>query len=396
MPLPPLVDPVETLTVDEVKRYSRHIIIPEIGMAGQKRLRNSRVLAIGAGGLGSPVLVYLAAAGVGTIGVVEFDVVDESNLQRQIIHGQSDVGRSKAESARDSIKEINPFIDVVLHQERLDSTNVMEIFGQYDLIVDGTDNFATRYLVNDAAVLLGKPYVWGSIFRFDGQASVFWAEHGPCYRCLYPEPPPPGMVPSCAEGGVLGVMAGTMGTLQANEAIKLLTGVGEPLLGQLVIYDALESSVRKVRIRKDPECAVCGENPTVTELIDYEAFCGTISEAAAEAARDSTISVLELKDMLEARERGDTDFLLVDVREPAEYEIVRIDGAVLVPKNEFLMGSALEDLPQDKPIVLHCKVGGRSAEVLAVVKGAGFGNAVHVGGGVVAWVNQVEPDKPTY
>jgi len=396
VPLPPLVDPVESLTVDEVKRYSRHIIIPEIGMAGQKRLRNSRVLAIGAGGLGSPVMVYLAAAGVGTIGVVDFDVVDESNLQRQIIHGQSDVGRSKAESARDSIKEINPYIDVVLHQERLDSTNVMEIFGQYDLIVDGTDNFATRYLVNDAAVLLGKPYVWGSIFRFDGQASVFWAEHGPCYRCLYPEPPPPGMVPSCAEGGVLGVMAGTMGTLQANEAIKLLTGVGEPLLGQLVIYDALESSLRKVRIRKDPECAVCGENPTVTELIDYEAFCGTISDAAAEAARDSTISVLELKDMLDARERGDTDFLLVDVREPAEYEIVRIDGAVLVPKNEFLMGSALEDLPQDKPIVLHCKVGGRSAEVLAVVKGAGFGNAVHVGGGVVAWVNQVEPDKPTY
>ncbi len=396
MPLPPLVDPVESLTVDEVKRYSRHIIIPEIGMAGQKRLRNSRVLAIGAGGLGSPVMVYLAAAGVGTIGVVDFDVVDESNLQRQIIHGQSDVGRSKAESARDSIKEINPYIDVVLHQERLDSTNVMQIFGQYDLIVDGTDNFATRYLVNDAAVLLGKPYVWGSIFRFDGQASVFWAEHGPCYRCLYPEPPPPGMVPSCAEGGVLGVMAGTMGTLQANEAIKLLTGVGEPLLGQLVIYDALESSLRKVRIRKDPECAVCGENPTVTELIDYEAFCGTISDAAAEAARDSTISVLELKDMLDARERGDTDFLLVDVREPAEYEIVRIDGAVLVPKNEFLMGSALEDLPQDKPIVLHCKVGGRSAEVLAVVKGAGFGNAVHVGGGVVAWVNQVEPDKPTY
>lgn len=396
MSLPPLVEPAESLTVDEVKRYSRHIIIPEVGMAGQKRLQNAKVLAIGAGGLGSPVLVYLAAAGVGTLGIVEFDIVDESNLQRQIIHGQSDVGRSKGESARDSIKEINPYIDVVLHEERLDSTNVMALFAQYDLIVDGTDNFATRYLVNDAAVLLGKPYVWGSIYRFDGQASVFWAEHGPCYRCLYPEPPPPGMVPSCAEGGVLGVMAGTMGTLQANEAIKLITGVGEPLLGQLVVYDALESVFRKVRIRKDPGCAVCGENPTVTELIDYDAFCGTISPEAAEAARDSTISVIDLKEMLAARERGDTDFLLVDVREPAEYEIVKIDGAVLIPKNEFLMGNALEEMPQDKPIVLHCKVGGRSAEVLAVVKGAGFSNAVHVGGGVVAWVNQVEPDKPTY
>ena len=396
MSLPPLVEPVDGLTIDEVKRYSRHIIIPEIGMAGQKRLRNARVLAIGAGGLGSPVLVYLAAAGVGTIGIVEFDVVDESNLQRQIIHGQSDIGRSKGESARESIKEINPYIDVVLHEERLDSSNVMEIFGQYDLIVDGTDNFATRYLVNDAAVLLGKPYVWGSIFRFDGQASVFWAEHGPCYRCLYPEPPPPGMVPSCAEGGVLGVMAGTVGTLQANEAIKLITGVGDPLIGELVVYDALESVFRKVRIRKDPNCAVCGDNPTVTELIDYETFCGTISPEAAEAARDSTISVIDLKEMLDARERGETDFLLVDVREPAEYEIVRIDGAVLIPKDEFLLGDALEDLPQDKPIVLHCKVGGRSAEVLAVVKGAGFSNAVHVGGGVVAWVNQVEPDKPSY
>ena len=396
MPLPPLVEPAESLTVDEVRRYSRHLIIPDVGMDGQKRLKNARVLAIGAGGLGSPVLVYLAAAGVGTIGVVEFDVVDESNLQRQIIHGQSDVGRPKAESARDSIREINPHVDVVLHQERLDSTNVMDIFADYDLIVDGTDNFATRYLVNDAAVLLGKPYVWGSIFRFDGQASVFWAEHGPCYRCLYPEPPPPGMVPSCAEGGVLGVMAGTMGTIQANEAIKLITGVGEPLLGSLLVYDALETSFRKVRIRKDPECAVCGKNPTVTELIDYDAFCGTVSQEAADAARDSTISVLELKDKLDRRERGEEDFVLIDVREPAEFEIVSIPGAVLIPKNEFLMGDALSQLPQDRPIVLHCKVGGRSAEVLAVVKAAGFADAVHVGGGVVAWVSQVEPDKPTY
>jgi sulfur-carrier protein adenylyltransferase/sulfurtransferase len=394
--VPPLVEPAAQLSVEEVKRYSRHIIIPEVAMAGQKRLKNARILAIGAGGLGSPALLYLAAAGVGTIGIVEFDTVDESNLQRQIIHGQSDIGRSKAESARDSIKEINPLIDVRLHEERLDSSNVMEIFGQYDLIVDGTDNFATRYLVNDAAVLLGKPYVWGSIYRFDGQASVFWAEHGPCYRCLYPEPPPPGMVPSCAEGGVLGVMAGTIGTFQANEAIKLLTGIGESLIGQLVIYDALESSVRKVRIRKDPHCAVCGENPTVTELIDYEAFCGVISDEAAEAAKDSTISVRDLQDKLGRRERGEEDFLLIDVREPAEFEIVSIPGAVLIPKNEFLMGNALEQLPQDKPIVLHCKVGQRSAEVLAVVKGAGFADATHVGGGVVAWVNQIEPAKPIY
>jgi len=394
--LPPLVEPASDLSIDEVKRYSRHIIIPEVAMAGQKRLKNARVLAIGAGGLGSPALMYLAAAGVGTIGIVEFDVVDESNLQRQIIHGQSDVGRSKSESARDSIKEINPFVTVQVHEERLDSSNVMQIFTQYDLIVDGTDNFATRYLVNDAAVLLGKPYVWGSIYRFDGQASVFWAEYGPCYRCLYPEPPPPGMVPSCAEGGVLGVMAGTIGTFQANEAIKLITGIGESLVGQLVIYDALEAQVRKVRIRKDPNCAVCGPNPTVTELIDYEAFCGTISQEAADAARESTISVRDLEQMLAARERGETDFVLIDVREPAEREIVAIDGSELIPKNEFLLGDALQSLPQDKPAVFYCKVGSRSAEVLAVVKGAGFANAKHVGGGVVAWVNQIEPAKPVY
>jgi len=394
--LPPLVEPASDLSIDEVKRYSRHIIIPEVAMAGQKRLKNARVLAIGAGGLGSPALMYLAAAGVGTIGIVEFDVVDESNLQRQIIHGQSDVGRSKSESARDSIKEINPFVTVQVHEERLDSSNVMQIFTQYDLIVDGTDNFATRYLVNDAAVLLDKPYVWGSIYRFDGQASVFWAEYGPCYRCLYPEPPPPGMVPSCAEGGVLGVMAGTIGTFQANEAIKLITGIGESLVGQLVIYDALEAQVRKVRIRKDPNCAVCGPNPTVTELIDYEAFCGTISQEAADAARESTISVRDLEQMLAARERGETDFVLIDVREPAEREIVAIDGSELIPKNEFLLGDALQSLPQDKPAVFYCKVGSRSAEVLAVVKGAGFANAKHVGGGVVAWVNQIEPAKPVY
>ena len=396
MSLPPLVDPADELTVDEVRRYSRHLIIPDVGMSGQKRLKNAKVLCVGAGGLGSPSLMYLAAAGVGTLGIVEFDVVDESNLQRQIIHGQSDIGRPKAESARDSVLEINPYVQVNLHGERLDSSNVMELFSQYDLIVDGTDNFATRYLVNDACVLLNKPYVWGSIYRFDGQASVFWAEQGPCYRCLYPEPPPPGMVPSCAEGGVLGVLCASIGSIQVNEAIKLITGIGETLLGRLMIYDALEMSYRQVKIRKDPQCAVCGENPTVTELIDYEAFCGTISDEAAEAARDSTITALQLKDMLDAREAGEEDFILIDVREPNEFEIVSIDGAVLIPKGEFLDGSALEKLPNDKRIILHCKVGGRSAEALAVVKGAGYSDAVHVGGGILQWIAQVEPDKPAY
>jgi sulfur-carrier protein adenylyltransferase/sulfurtransferase len=396
MSLPPLIEPADSLSIDEVRRYSRHLIIPDVGMAGQKRLKNARVLCVGAGGLGSPTLMYLAAAGVGTLGIVEFDVVDESNLQRQIIHGVSDIGRSKAESARDSVKEINPYVDVILHEERLDSSNVMELFAQYDLIVDGTDNFATRYLVNDACVLLGKPYVWGSIYRFDGQASVFWAEYGPCYRCLYPEPPPPGMVPSCAEGGVLGVLCASIGSIQVTEAIKLITGIGDPLLGRLKVYDALEMDYREVRIRKDPNCAVCGEHPTVTELIDYDAFCGTISDEAAEAARGSTITVRELKAMLDERERGERDFVLVDVREPVEWEIVQIDGAVLIPKGEFLDGSALEKLPHDKQIVLHCKVGGRSAEALAVVKGAGFGDAIHVGGGINAWVNEIEPDKPNY
>jgi sulfur-carrier protein adenylyltransferase/sulfurtransferase len=390
--LPPLVAPAADLTVDEVKRYSRHLIIPEIGMTGQKRLKNARVLCVGAGGLGSPALLYLAAAGVGTLGVIDFDTVDESNLQRQVIHGQSDIGRPKAESARDSIAEINPYVNVILYKEALTNDNVMEIFSQFDLIVDGTDNFATRYMVNDACVLLGKPYVWGSIYRFDGQASVFWAEHGPCYRCLYPDPPPPGMVPSCAEGGVLGVLCASIGSIQVNEAIKLLTGIGEPLAGRLMIYDALEMSYRTVRIRKDPECAICGKNPTITGLIDYDAFCGALSEDAQQAAAGSTITAGELKSMLD---NGD-DIFLVDVREPNEYEIVSIPGSVLIPKDQFLTGAALERLPQDKRIVLHCKSGARSAEALAVVKSAGFADAVHVGGGVLAWVNQVDPSLPTY
>jgi molybdopterin/thiamine biosynthesis adenylyltransferase/rhodanese-related sulfurtransferase len=398
--LPPLVEPAAELTNDEVRRYSRHLIIPDVGMDGQKRLKNAKVLVIGAGGLGSPALLYLAAAGVGTIGIAEFDEVDESNLQRQVIHGQSDVGKSKAQSAKESISEVNPLVEVVLHEERLDNDNVLGIFEQYDLIIDGTDNFATRYMVNDAAVLLGKPYVWGSIYRFDGQASVFWAAApggtAPCYRCLYPEPPPPGMVPSCAEGGVLGVLCASIGSIQVNEAIKLLTGIGEPLLGTLMIYDALEMEYRKLPVRKDPNCAICGENPTVTELIDYEAFCGALSEEATEAVVDSTISVTQLEQWLKERENGERDFVLVDVREPNEYEINKIPGSVLIPKGDFLNGTALEQLPGNKQVVLHCKTGVRSAEALAVVKGAGYGDAVHVGGGVAAWVNQIDPSQPAY
>jgi len=391
--LPPLVAPAEVLTVDEVRRYSRHLIIPDVGMTGQKRLKNAKVLCVGAGGLGSPALMYLAAAGVGTLGIVEFDTVDESNLQRQIIHGQSDIGKSKAESARNSVKEINPYVNVIIHETRIDNSNVMEIFSQYDLIVDGTDNFATRYLVNDACVLLNKPYVWGSIYRFDGQASVFWSEYGPCYRCLYPEPPPPGMVPSCAEGGVLGVLCASIGSIQVTEAIKVITGIGEPLVGRLMVYDALEMSYRAIKVRKDPDCPICSKNPKQTDLLeDYEAFCGALSEGASAAVVDSTISVNDLKGRMD---RGE-DFMLIDVREINEWEIVKIPGATLIPKQEFLDGSILEKLPHNKQIILHCKSGARSAECLAIIKDAGFKDAVHVGGGVLAWVHSIDPSLPIY
>jgi sulfur-carrier protein adenylyltransferase/sulfurtransferase len=393
MNIPPLVEKGPALTVDEMRRYSRHLIIPDVAMAGQQRLMNAKVLCVGAGGLGSPALMYLAAAGVGTLGIVEFDTVDESNLQRQIIHGQSDIGKSKALSAKEKIAEINPNVNVVVHEVRLDTDNVMEIFAQYDLIVDGTDNFATRYLVNDACVLLKKPYVWGSIYRFDGQASVFWAEYGPCYRCLYPEPPPPGMVPSCAEGGVLGVLCASIGSIQTTEAIKLITGIGEPLIGQLMIYDALEMSYRKIKVRKDPKCPLCSEKPSQTALLpDYEAFCGVLSDAAEVAVKDSTISVSDLKTKIDKKE----NFLLIDVREPSEFEIVRIPGSVLIPKQGFLDGSALAGLPQDKPIILHCKSGVRSAECLAILKSAGFADATHVSGGVVAWAKQIDTSLPVY
>ncbi|MDV3126794.1 adenylyltransferase/sulfurtransferase MoeZ [Mycobacterium sp. 21AC1] len=388
--LPPLVEPAAELTREEVVRYSRHLIIPDLGLDGQKRLKNAKVLVIGAGGLGSPTLLYLAAAGVGTIGIVEFDEVDESNLQRQIIHGVHDVGRPKGQSARDSILEINPLVQVNLHEFRLEPDNAVELFSQYDLILDGTDNFATRYLVNDAAVLAGKPYVWGSIYRFEGQISVFWEDApdglGLNYRDLYPEPPPPGMVPSCAEGGVLGILCASVGSVMGTEAIKLITGIGEPLLGRLMVYDALDMTYRTIRIRKDPA------TPKITELIDYEEFCGVVSQDAADAAVGSTITPRELRDLMDSGK----PLALIDVREPVEWDINHITGAELIPKPTFESGDALAKLKVDRTPVLYCKTGVRSAEVLAIVKNAGFSDAVHLQGGIVAWANQLEPDMVMY
>ncbi len=388
--LPPLVEPAAELSNDEVARYSRHLIIPDVGMDGQKRLKNARVLVIGAGGLGSPTLLYLAAAGVGTIGIVEFDVVDESNLQRQVIHGQSDVGRPKAESARDSILEINPYVTVNIHDQRLEPEGAIELFSTYDLILDGTDNFATRYLVNDAAVLAHKPYVWGSIYRFEGQASVFWEDapdgRGINYRDLYPQAPPPGMVPSCAEGGVLGILCASIGSIMGTEAIKLICGIGEPLLGRLMVYDALDMTYRTIKIRKDPE----GER--ITALIDYDEFCGVVSDEAAAAAADSTLTAVELKQKLDSGDK----VALIDVREPVEWEIVHIDGATLIPKGDILSGVGLAQIPQDRPTVLYCKTGIRSAEALAALKRAGFADAKHLQGGVTAWANQVDKELPVY
>jgi sulfur-carrier protein adenylyltransferase/sulfurtransferase len=390
MALPALVEPAGELSRDEIFRYSRHLIIPDVAMDGQKRLKNASVLLIGAGGLGSPNAMYLAAAGVGHLGLVDFDEVDASNLQRQVIHGTSDIGRPKLESAADKIREINPYVEVTLHETRLTSDNARDIIRGYDLVIDGSDNFPTRYLVNDACVLESKPYVWGSIYRFDGQVSVFWAEHGPCYRCLYPEPPPPGMVPSCAEGGVLGVLCATVGSIQANEAIKLITGIGDPLVGRLLIYDALELSFKDIRVRKDPECPVCGKNPTVTELIDYEEFCGVVSDQAQAAAADATLTPRELKELVDAGRQ----MALIDVREEAEWQINRLPGAKLIPLGE--LPGRLTELPQTEPVVVYCKTGVRSAEALALLKQSGFSTAKHLGGGIASYVKTVDPSMPQY
>ncbi|MFF2029405.1 molybdopterin-synthase adenylyltransferase MoeB [Arthrobacter sp. NPDC058192] len=388
-PMPgPLVDPAPDLSPDEVERYSRHLIIPEIGAIGQRRLKNAKVLVIGAGGLGSPALLYLAAAGVGTLGIVDDDDVDLSNLQRQIIHGVADVGRPKIESARDAISALNPLVDVRLHNVRLDASNALELFAGYDLILDGADNFATRYLVNDAAAILGKPYVWGSIFRFDGQVSVFWEKHGPTYRDLYPEAPPAGSVPSCGEGGVFGMLCAAVGSLMVTEAVKLITGVGRSLLGRLALYDALGGTWREIKVARDPAAE------RITELTDYEAFCGIAP--AADAGTEHTVTATQLATMLASRKAGLREFQLVDVRESGEYDIVHIDGSVLIPQGRILAGEAWPELPQDADIVFHCKAGTRSAAVLSAARAAGYERVSHLDGGILAWVRDVEPGKPVY
>ncbi|WP_041652180.1 molybdopterin-synthase adenylyltransferase MoeB [Pseudarthrobacter phenanthrenivorans] len=386
--LDPLVEPAAGLTPAEVERYSRHLIIPEIGALGQRRLKNAKVLVIGAGGLGSPALLYLAAAGVGTLGIIDDDAVDLSNLQRQVIHGVADLGRPKIESARDAIAALNPLVDVRLHDARLDASNALELFAGYDLILDGADNFATRYLVNDAAAILGKPYVWGSIFRFDGQVSVFWEKHGPTYRDLYPEAPPAGSVPSCGEGGVFGMLCAAVGSLMVTEAVKLITGVGRSLLGRVALYDALGGSWREIRVSKDPAAE------PITELTDYEAFCGITTEAPA--GTEHTVTATQLATMLASRNAGLKDFELIDVREAGEYDIVRIDGARLIPQGRILAGEAWDELPQDRDIVFHCKAGTRSANVLAAAQKAGYQRVSHLDGGILAWVREVEPHKPVY
>jgi adenylyltransferase/sulfurtransferase len=382
------------LSAEEIKRYSRHLIMPEVGVDGQKRLKAGSVLCIGAGGLGSPAAMYLAAAGVGRIGMVDFDVVDFSNLQRQLLHGTSSVGRSKLDSAKDRLHDLNPHVEIDTYETTVTSENALELFKPYDVILDGTDNFPTRYLVNDACVLAGKPNAYGSIFRFEGQASVFATKEGPCYRCLYPEPPPPGLVPSCAEGGVLGVLPGIIGVIQATEAIKLILGAGEPLIGRFLIYDALKMRFRELKLRKDPDCPVCGTHPTVTKLIDYEQFCGIRPEPAVAASgagvsQFETTSV-ELKKRLDA---GDDVFIL-DVREPNEYQICRIPGAVLIPLGELPRRYA--ELPTDKDIVAQCKMGGRSAKATEYLQSVGFKRVKNLKGGILDWIDKVDPSQPKY
>ncbi|OYO01188.1 molybdopterin-synthase adenylyltransferase MoeB [Enemella evansiae] len=403
----PLVEPAEFLTAEEMRRYARHLTLPEVGVGGQRRLKNARVLVIGAGGLGSPTLLYLAAAGVGTIGVVDFDVVEESNLQRQVLHGVADLGRPKVDSAADAVARLNPLVRLIKHPVRIDTDNALELIGGYDLVIDGTDNFATRYLVNDACALLGKPYVWASILRFDGQISVFWAGHGPCYRCIFPDPPPPGAVPSCAEGGVLGLLCGAIGSAQAAEAVKLLLGAGDPLLGRLQVHDALRASWQQLPVSADPDCPLCGANPRITTLLeDYQDFCG-IGRGTPEAGEGDEegdgmaeeISVEELRDRLAARERGEDHFVLVDVREPVEREISVIPESVLIPKGAFEEDAVdlarLAEAADGGEVLLYCRSGARSGQVQQILLSKEI-PALNVTGGVLAWSDRIDPSQPKY
>jgi len=384
-----IAEQVGTLNNEEILRYSRHLIMPEVGMEGQLKLKQAKVLCIGAGGLGSPLALYLGAAGVGTLGIVDFDVVDFTNLQRQIIHGTSDVGRKKLDSASDTLHEINPNVEVRKFDTRLSSANALELFREFDIIADGTDNFPTRYLVNDACVLTGKPNVYGSIFRFEGQASVFATKEGPCYRCLYPEPPPPGLVPSCAEGGVLGILPGLVGLIQATETIKLILGSGEPLIGRLLLVDALAMRFRELKLRKNPDCPACGTHPTVTELIDYNQFCGIRGEEEAAPTTKRDMTVEELKQRLD---KGD-DLFVLDVREPHEYQICNLGGH-LIPLND--LPKRVSELDSSREIVVHCKMGGRSAKAVDFLRQSGFSRVHNLAGGINAWAERVDPKVPKY
>ncbi len=380
------------LTTDDLARYSRHLILPEVGMEGQRRLKAARVLCVGTGGLGSPLAFYLAAAGVGTLGLVDFDVVDASNLQRQIIHSTKDIGRKKLDSAEEKLLALNPALNVVKHDTLLSSANALDILKDYDIVADGTDNFPTRYLVNDACVLLGKPNVYGSIFRFEGQASVFATEQGPCYRCLYPEPPPPGLVPSCAEGGVLGILPGLVGMIQATEAIKLILGKGESLAGRLLLVDALNMKFRELKLRKNPECPVCGEHPTVTKLIDYQQFCGIVPETKQEQAVKNGIPQMTVKELKQRLDAGEDVFVL-DVREPYEYQIADI-GAKLIPQND--VPKRLDEIDRDREIVVHCRSGQRSQRIAEYLAQQGYPKVKNLAGGILAWADEIDPSMQKY
>jgi adenylyltransferase/sulfurtransferase len=395
--MPTVTEPpaLPELTTDDLSRYSRHLILPEVGMEGQQKLKAARVLCVGTGGLGSPLALYLTAAGIGTLGLVDFDVVDSSNLQRQIIHSTKDIGRKKLDSAEEKLKALNPSINIVKHDTMLSSANALEIIKDYDIVADGTDNFPTRYLVNDACVLLGKPNAYGSIFRFEGQASVFSTKTGPCYRCLYPEPPPPGLVPSCAEGGVLGILPGLVGVIQATEVIKLILGKGEPLIGRLLLVDALNMRFRELKLRKNPECPVCGENPTVTALIDYQHFCGIVPETPTTSEGrivKNGIPQISVKDLKARRDAGEDVFLL-DVREPYEYQIAQI-GGTLIPQND--VPNRLAEIPRDREIVVQCRSGARSQRIAELLKQAGYRDVVNLAGGILAWSDEIDPSVQKY